>query len=59
MDRKRQEALRNPDARPVYAGWAPGNYERVCADCRWTFVGDKRAIRCAACAYGDKEVRDG
>lgn len=39
------------DDRPPKGGWAPGNYWNRCADCGEHFVGDKRAIICADCAY--------
>lgn len=32
-------------------GWAPGNYTNICMDCKKLFVGDKRAVQCADCAY--------
>lgn len=45
------------DKRPQRYGWAPGGYLNHChgAGCKKsedkTFIGDKRAIICADCAY--------
>jgi hypothetical protein len=39
------------DARPRRYGWAPGKYMNTCVDCKCTFIGDKRALECADCAY--------
>jgi hypothetical protein len=45
------------DERPKRFGWAPGSYLNNChgAGCKdledRTFIGDKRAIMCADCAY--------
>jgi hypothetical protein len=45
------------DQRPQRFGWAPGSYLNHChgAGCKEledkTFVGDKRAVICADCAY--------
>lgn len=39
------------DKRPQKGGWAPGMYTNICAVCRGDFIGDKRAIICADCAY--------
>jgi hypothetical protein len=38
------------DKRPKRFGWAPGSYMNNC-QCGETFIGDKRAIMCADCAY--------
>ena len=43
------------DHRPRNGGWAPGNYTNECCDCGEKFVGDKRAVQCADCAYNDHE----
>jgi hypothetical protein len=43
------------DDRPIRGGWAPGYYQRKCCICESIFVGDKRAIMCADCAYKDRE----
>lgn len=43
--------LVNMDARPARYGWAPGSYICRCHDCKEQFIGDKRAILCAPCAY--------
>lgn len=32
-------------------GWAPGSYANKCSICGSEFLGDKRAIACADCAY--------
>ncbi len=42
------------DARPPQDGWAPGNYSNKCMECGVVFVGDKRAVKCADCAYEEK-----
>jgi hypothetical protein len=39
------------DKRPQRYGWAPGSYICRCHDCKEQFIGDKRAILCAPCAY--------
>ena len=39
------------DARKQKDGWAPGNYCNICKLCSCNFIGDKRAIICADCAY--------
>jgi len=39
------------DQRPQRFGWAPGSYLCHCSTCKKKFVGDKRAITCAPCAY--------
>lgn len=44
----------NADTRLALAGWAPGHYLRKCFKCQLTFLGDKRALACAPCAYNDK-----
>lgn len=31
-------------------GFAPGNYSCRCGACKAEFIGDKRAVRCEACA---------
>ena len=48
------EALGNKDNRPQKAGWAAGNYTCTCCTCGAFFTGDKRAVHCEPCAYGDK-----
>ena len=37
--------------RPPLGGWATGDYECKCVHCEEHFIGDKRAIQCADCAY--------
>lgn len=44
------------DNRPVRGGWAPGKYHRCCRSCGSRFIGDKRAITCADCAYGEDSM---
>lgn len=39
------------DQRPRRDGWAPGSYECQCVHCDERFIGDKRAVSCATCAY--------
>ena len=41
-------------ALPSY-GWAPGDYLCVCIRCSRRFWGEKRANRCADCAYEEKD----
>jgi hypothetical protein len=40
------------DYRPQLGSWAPGKYYCKCVECMDIFIGDKRAVRCADCAYG-------
>ena len=43
------------DNRPKRGGWAPGNYiSGPCIYCKVQFIGDKRAVVCADCAYTDE-----
>lgn len=42
------------DNRPQRGWWAPGAYLYKCRLCKQAFVGDKRAMRCADCAYINK-----
>jgi len=39
------------DTRPQKGAWAPGSYARRCGSCEEMFIGDKRALNCADCAY--------
>jgi hypothetical protein len=39
------------DSRSPRAAWAPGDYLNRCITCRDRFMGDKRALSCADCAY--------
>lgn len=39
------------DDRPQRGAWAPGNYLCTCCTCHADFIGDKRAMTCADCAY--------
>lgn len=42
------------DERTRKDGWALGWYLNMkCSECKKPFVGDKRAITCAPCAYKD------
>lgn len=49
------ETVRPPwpkeDKRPMRDGWAPGDYFCTCFACKKQFIGDKRAVQCADCAY--------
>ncbi|WP_020408977.1 hypothetical protein [Hahella ganghwensis] len=45
------ETLGKRDERPMNGGWAPGYYTNKCSTCGSEFIGDKRAITCADCAY--------
>jgi len=40
------------DNRPKKYGWCPGNYTCNCFQCKKDFIGDKRSVECADCAYG-------
>lgn len=44
------------DNRPQYGAWAPGSYMNKCASCGELYVGDKRSVSCADCAYGTKQM---
>jgi hypothetical protein len=44
------------DKRPKKKFWAPGHYINRCIDCEQDFIGDKKAIQCADCAYKDTGV---
>lgn len=43
------------DIRPQKGAWAPGDYIYKCCHCGKRFIGDKRAVVCAPCAYNDDE----
>lgn len=43
------------DSRPRRRAWAPGKYMSKCWNCKGTFIGDKRAMECADCAYAAAE----
>jgi len=43
--------LKEVDARPQRGGWAPGAYLATCKECGDGYIGDKRSIICADCAY--------
>ena len=46
------------DKRPCNNGWCPGSYTCTCAVCRDIFIGDKRAVVCADCAYKKDQNND-
>jgi hypothetical protein len=51
--------LADRDQRPQQSGWAPGFYGNQCVICGSAFIGDKRAVACAPCAYAaPSEPRD-
>ncbi len=43
--------IKPEDDRPQRLGWAPGGYVCMCSRCGRGFIGDKRAVNCADCAY--------
>ena len=43
------------DNRPPKGMWAPGDYLCNCSKCGDLFIGDKRAMYCADCAYKEEE----
>lgn len=45
------------DTRPKRGMWAPGKYMCECHSCGVVFVGDKRAIECADCAYDNAKKK--
>ena len=47
------------DERPKRGAWAPGKYLNRCRKCEAGFVGDKRAMICADCAYSGPAPDDG
>lgn len=49
--------LGSRDTRPPNGGWAPGSYMCKCFNCNEQFIGDKRAVRCAPCAYKEQPTR--
>lgn len=44
------------DPRPHRFGWAPGSYICKCGTCEEQFIGDKRAMTCADCAYKQPDL---
>ena len=47
------------DERPKKDGWCTGWYVNFrCSHCDKPFVGDKRAITCAPCAYNDEPPKE-
>jgi hypothetical protein len=47
------------DDRPQRGCWAPGNYCCRCVTCADHFIGDKRAVQCADCAYDPTSPQEG
>lgn len=45
------DILGKEDQRPKMGGWAPGGYSGKCSKCGDRFIGAKRAVECADCAY--------
>lgn len=43
--------LAKEDSRAQRGTWAPGDYVCTCHKCKDAFIGDKRAVTCADCAY--------
>jgi hypothetical protein len=43
------------DSRPKKNLWAPGGYYCKCEQCCEEFIGDKRALICADCAYSETQ----
>lgn len=44
------------DDRPKKDGLCTGDYINIsCSDCKKPFMGDKRSLTCAPCAYKDKQ----
>jgi hypothetical protein len=44
------------DRRKKLGGWGPGRYQCRCIECNTIFLGDKRAVVCADCAYGQQDT---
>ncbi len=44
------------DDRPQKGLWAPGEYMNRCANCNSEFIGHKRALWCADCAYEEQSL---
>jgi hypothetical protein len=61
---QRYEKISSEDMRPRRYGWAPGSYLSCCGGvgCKdkspedQLFMGDKRAIMCADCAYALRPI---
>ena len=45
------------DERPQRNLWAPGSYYATCCICGERFLGDKRAVDCADCAYAQPDTQ--
>lgn len=43
--------LPKEDKRPQNGMWAPGSYYCKCVHCGDLYIGDKRSVCCADCAY--------
>jgi rubrerythrin len=54
--RRALDVLGKKDFRPQRGLWAPGGYICKCCICGHQFQGDKRAVTCAPCAYGDAAI---
>lgn len=48
---KDRDPLGRGDERPQKGMWAPGTYMCTCSSCKSQFIGAKRALTCANCAY--------
>jgi hypothetical protein len=46
----RHQENAEPEKKYPIGGYAPGNYQCICATCDKQFIGDKRAVQCEACA---------
>jgi len=46
---------KDADKRPPINGWSPGMYTRRCGVCESEYLGGKRSMVCAPCAYGGKK----
>jgi len=46
------------DKRPMLGAWAPGGYIGECQECSKEYIGDKRSLECADCAYSKEVVCD-
>lgn len=51
--------IKEEDDRPQFGAWAPGDYYNECIYCEEQFIGDKRAVSCADCAYLNLGSKDG
>ena len=51
-------ALPKEDMRERRGMWAPGSYWCKCVHCEEEYIGDKRSVCCADCAYKQKGEGD-